>query len=117
MLSNAIKFSKPNDKITVAILDPRKRSDGLYNFEIRVIDNGLGISPEDRKNLFKPYFRSSDEKSRALNPTSNGIGLTISKQLAQALGGDLTLDEKQTKGCQFVIQLNLEMADLDFDFE
>lgn len=103
LLSNAIKFSKPEDQITVEIFEPRKLTDGLYNFEIRVTDQGMGINPEDRKNLFKPYFRSTDEKSRAANPSSNGIGLTISKRLAQALSGDLYLDEKHTKGCQFVV--------------
>ena len=47
----------------------------------------------DRKNLFKPYFKSVCSKSQVANSNSNGIGLNVCKRLAKVLNGDLYLNE------------------------
>lgn len=75
--------------------------------KIRVTDQGIGIAPEDRKNLFDIYFKTRDETSRRMNKGSHGIGLNVCKKFAIALGGDLTLSEEITKGCQFILSLTL----------
>jgi len=43
-----------------------------------VIDEGLGIRPEDQKGLFTPFFETSDQRSREMNTNSHGLGLCIS---------------------------------------
>ena len=60
MISNALKFSKPKDKITVTVevLDTEENSKEV-EVAIQVKDSGFGISKIDQLSLFKPYFRSS----------------------------------------------------------
>lgn len=79
------------------------------NLVIRVRDNGVGISQEDRKNIFDYYFRSkSIQNDEHFNKESHGIGLSICKKIALGLGGDLILNEDSgAPGCEFELRLNL----------
>lgn len=47
-----------------------------------VSDTGIGISEDDRKNLFKLFFKTQDEKSKKMNQGSHGIGLNVCKRFA-----------------------------------
>lgn len=78
--------------------------------EISVTDQGMGLNLADRANLFKPYFKSSCAKNRAANSQSNGLGLSISKKIAQVLGGDLSLCPDYKNGCRFVLRLKLQQC-------
>ena len=62
LVQNSIKFSKENDKITVTI-NRRMTPDQNFSYQVAVSDQGMGISEEDRKNLFQPFFKSKDKKS------------------------------------------------------
>ena len=79
-----------------------------YRVQFVVTDQGMGLNDLDRANLFKPYFKSSSEENRAANANSNGLGLSISKKLAQTLGGDLRLTDKYRNGCQFILTMDVE---------
>jgi hypothetical protein len=70
-----------------------------------VTDEGIGISEEDKQNLFQMFFKTTDENSRRMNKGSHGIGLNVCKRFAKALGGDLYLNEDYKEGCQFVLQM------------
>lgn len=67
----------------------------------------MGLTEADRKNLFKPFFRSSSEENRSANISSNGIGLNICKRLANCLEGDLYLSDSYRAGCEFVFEMAL----------
>jgi signal transduction histidine kinase len=69
------------------------QSGTFEKYEISVIDDGIGIDDEDVCNLFKPLALNSNlsNKNRDAKVKSNGIGLSISKKIAQSLGGDLIL--------------------------
>lgn len=71
----------------------------LIGLKISVTDYGIGISSNDRQNIFKPFYKASDIKNRQMNPQSHGIGLSVCKKIANAMGGDLVLNEKTTVGC------------------
>lgn len=86
LIQNSIKYSKTGDTITIEI-STNSSVEGTLNVEFRVIDKGIGISLEDRANLFSPYFKSKDEKKKGF--ISHGLGLSISKKIAKGLGGDL----------------------------
>lgn len=60
-----------------------------FEFLIKITDQGIGISETDRKNLFKPYFQTSDDVSKKRNSTSHGLGLANCKSVALKMGGDL----------------------------
>ena len=78
MLTNALKFSKQNDSIVIVakVSDIPNKTDEV-ELVIKIRDQGVGISEEDLKNLFKPFFRSSNSKTLDLNKTGNGLGLSI----------------------------------------
>lgn len=73
-----------------------------------VSDQGMGISEEDRKNLFQPFFKSKDKKSQKKNTQSNGLGLNICKRIAEKMGGDLTCTGGLNRGSEFVLTLVVE---------
>ena len=57
---------------------------------IQVVDQGIGIAEIDRPNIFKPFFKSGDAKSKEYNSSGHGLGLSICLQIAQGLGGQIT---------------------------
>lgn len=89
--------------------DPRK----FVGVKIKVTDYGIGISEQDKKNLFTMFFQSKDENSRRMNQGSHGIGLNICRKFALNLGGDLTHNDEVTKGAEFVLSLTLEKVEVE----
>jgi signal transduction histidine kinase len=71
--------------------------------EFYVIDKGIGISLEDRANLFEPYYKSKDQRKKGFE--SHGLGLSISKRIAKGLGGNLYLSNDVIDGCVFCLAL------------
>ena len=76
LISNAIKFSFENGVIQTEVF-AEKVENQKVQVKIMVKDNGIGLSEEDQKSLFKPYFKTTDKTSKQLNKNSNGLGLNI----------------------------------------
>ena len=99
LINNAIKYSPENSIIEIEIL-----RDEHFTF-FMVIDHGIGIPKEDKKNIFSRYFR-------AANVTliqGTGIGLNIAKKHMEDLGGTIYFESKENKGSIFTIKLpNIE---------
>jgi PAS domain S-box-containing protein len=96
LLSNAIKYNLPEGRVTVAteIAEDMVR--------LSVSDTGLGISPEMVERLFIPFDRLNVE-STGIEGT--GLGLALSKNLTEAMGGTLLFDSTPGKGSIFTVQL------------
>jgi PAS domain S-box-containing protein len=96
LLSNAIKYNRPHGRVVV--------STELTGDHVRisVADTGLGISPEMVERLFIPFDRLNVE---ATGIEGTGLGLALSKNLTEAMGGTLTFDSTPGKGSNFTIQL------------
>jgi signal transduction histidine kinase len=101
LLSNAIKYNRPQGRVTVSteIVEDTVR--------ISVRDTGLGISPEMFERLFIPFDRLNVE-STGIEGT--GLGLALSKNLTEAMGGTLSFDSTPGKGSVFTIQLPIFKA-------
>ncbi len=93
LMSNAVKYSPPDGKIEITL-----RTDPSHVI-ISVSDEGLGISPEDKKNIFTQFYRSGDEQTRRSKGT--GLGLFIVKNLLTLLNGEIKVKNNQTKGTTF----------------
>ncbi|MFX1567962.1 MAG: sensor histidine kinase [Promethearchaeota archaeon] len=104
LIRNAIKFT---DSGRISIKIKRKKE----NIIISVKDTGPGIQTEDLKKLFKPF-------SRILEPgkytEGSGLGLHLSKKIANLLGGDITVKSKLGKGSTFKLILTREEEDMSF---
>ena len=101
LLSNAIKYNRPQGRVVVSteIVEDMVR--------ISVRDTGLGISPEMVERLFVPFDRLNVE-STGIEGT--GLGLALSKNLTEAMGGTLSFDSTPGKGSVFTIQLPIFKA-------
>jgi PAS domain S-box-containing protein len=97
LISNAIKFNKPNGSVNIhfSVVENEK-------LILRVEDTGSGFSPENLLRLFTPF-----ERFEAGNTPieGTGIGLTISKKLAQAMNGDITVTSTLGEGSIFSLEL------------
>ena len=93
LISNANKYTPEEGVLLVQAI----RVDGLI--QIKVQDNGLGMTPEDQQNLFSNFFRSSDEKVREAPGT--GLGLSITKNLIELQGGRIWFESEFRKGTTF----------------
>jgi two-component system sensor histidine kinase ChiS len=96
LLSNAIKFTPPGGTITLSVL-PHKNNE----ITIKVRDNGKGISSEELKLIFEPFFQSSDTDIK----TGSGIGLHYTKQLTEAMSGKISVESKLGEGSVFSVSL------------
>lgn len=99
LLSNAIKFSEKGSTVTLSTNVQKER------VEIRVIDNGPGISEADQKKLFKRFSRLSNKPTG--NESSTGLGLYIVKSLTEAMNGTIDCKSKVNEGTTFVITFSL----------
>lgn len=99
LLSNAIKFS-PKDKTVMMRVIHNHAS-----VEIEVIDQGQGITPDEMPRLFKKYQRLSARPTGGEGST--GLGLSIVKELVNALKGKIRVESEVNKGSKFVVELPL----------
>jgi len=99
LVSNAIKFTQAGGiRVVVKMADDPQGPHPHLRFE--VIDTGIGISPEQREQLFRPFAQADGSTTRRFG--GSGLGLTISRSLAQALGGDITFESTPGVGSSFV---------------
>lgn len=107
LLSNAQKFTAVG-KITVEVLMTAQANGKLELFFI-VKDTGIGISGEDQDKLFQSFSQVDASISRKYGGT--GLGLNISKQLVELMGGQITLESEKNKGSTFTFSLWLGACD------
>lgn len=108
LLSNAIKFTQNG---TIEILCAWRTYDDVKHLEISIRDTGIGIAKEDISNLFKPFTQADQTTNRQYEGT--GLGLTISKQFCEMLGGNIQVESTPNKGSVFTISLpELDSADI-----
>ncbi|WP_436758740.1 DUF4118 domain-containing protein [Streptosporangium sp. V21-05] len=108
LVSNAVRYSPPGVAVLVGASvgvsdggDGSDEGDGGEHVEIRVVDRGPGIPEESRDRVFMPFQRLGDRD----NATGVGLGLALSRGLAEAMGGTLVPDETPGGGLTMVLTL------------
>ena len=99
LVSNAIKFTAAGS-VTLAI---RARGDDRY--QIRVADTGIGIAPEKFEEIFESFRQADSGTTRQFGGT--GLGLSICRNLARAMGGEVTVESVAGAGTTFIVDLPL----------
>ena len=107
LLGNALKFT---DEGFIKIVFNYETVNAEYgNIELKIIDSGIGVSEEDKKKLFKPFTQIDSDNNRRAEGT--GLGLNISRQLAEIMNGEIKLESTLGKGSTFTLNLyNIETA-------
>jgi signal transduction histidine kinase/ActR/RegA family two-component response regulator len=106
LLSNAAKFTK-NGKIDIAF--DRKLYNGVEQLFVTVRDSGIGMSKEHVSRLFQPFVQADPSITQQYGGT--GLGLTITRRLAQLLGGDVTVKSTLGEGSAFTLHVPVDLAD------
>jgi len=98
LLSNAVKFTPEEGSIR---LETRfiGREDNIYSIQITVKDSGIGISREQQGKLFRSFQQAESGTSRRFGGT--GLGLVISKNIIELMGGQIELESEEGKGSAF----------------
>ena len=103
LLSNATKFTdKGHISMTISgeRLEDRQPKDAIW-LKIVISDTGRGIKPEDQSKLFSAFSQVDVKRNRGIEGT--GLGLTITKQLCVAMGGDISMTSEYGKGSEFTV--------------
>lgn len=90
LVENAIKYNRPNGSVTVSVKEKNGQA------MILVKDTGIGISPENQKKIFDPFFRVDKSRSRAMGGA--GLGLALVDSIAKEHGGSVKVLESNEKG-------------------
>jgi len=106
LLGNAFKFTPRGGRIALRVRVSRSEAE-RPSLVAEVEDTGCGMAPEDVARLFEPFFQA--EAGRTAGGT--GLGLTISRQYARLMGGDLTVQSVLGRGSRFVLEAPVHLAD------
>ncbi len=101
LLSNAVKFTPAGGSIGLETL-----AGPGGTLQVVVWDSGIGISPEEQEKVFESDYRAAEVRAANTIPGS-GLGLSISRDLARAMGGDLTVISQPGQGSRFILSLPL----------
>ena len=107
LLSNAIKFTPAGGTVSVRLkqFPGTKKGSGLY--EIRVKDSGIGMSQEFIQRIFSPFER--ERTSTVSRTQGTGLGMAITKNIVDMMGGTIEVRTEQGKGTEFIVRLPLRI--------
>ena len=100
LVSNAIKFTAQGQVLVKVYLEDR---DCLSCIRFDVEDTGIGIPAEKQQDVFAPFTQADDSTTRQYGGT--GLGLSITKQLAELLGGELSVSSEEGVGSVFSLSI------------
>lgn len=104
LVGNAIKFTENGTVQVIAEFIPAAVGNGKDQIEIRVVDSGIGMTPEQLQKIFDPFSQADSSVTRRFGGT--GLGLSISLKICRALGGCLTAESEYGKGSTFTVRVN-----------
>ena len=107
LLSNAIKFTPAGGTVSVRLRQYPGTKRGSEMYEIRVKDNGIGMSPEFVQKIFSPFER--ERTSTVSRTQGTGLGMAITKNIVDMMGGTIEVQTEQGKGTEFIVCLPLRI--------
>ncbi|WP_233118263.1 ATP-binding protein [Aggregatibacter actinomycetemcomitans] len=101
LINNAVKFTQQGS-VTLSVEQTAEEE-----FALRVTDTGIGIVEQDLQKIFELYYQAGSDANKSLG---SGIGLSVSKTIAQLMGGDLTVSSEVGKGSTFLFTFKARQA-------
>ncbi len=116
LLSNAVKYTPDGGRVTFTVQELPQHAKQLAHFRFTVADNGYGMSEEYQKKLFQAFTREEDSVTNKIQGT--GLGMAITKNLLDLMGGAIAVDSKKGRGTTFTVDLELQISgdSIDQDF-
>lgn len=107
LLSNAIKFTPPCGTISVRIAQIHSAPAGKGLYEIRIKDTGIGMGQEFIERIFDPFERERNSTVSKIQGT--GLGMAITKNIIDMMGGTIEVQSEQGVGTEFIIRIELRL--------
>ena len=101
LLSNAIKFTPAGGTVSVRVRQLAGQVRGCGQYEFRIKDNGIGMSPEFAQKIFEPFERERTSTVSRIQGT--GLGMAITKNIVDMMGGTIEVQTAQGKGTEFTV--------------
>ena len=103
ILSNAIKFTPTGGMISIRIAQKNGAPKGRGCYEFRIKDNGIGMSEEFQKHIFEAFSREKSSTVSGIQGT--GLGMSITKNIVDLMGGTIAIESEPGKGSEFIVDL------------
>ena len=107
LLSNAVKFTPEHGKVCLKVEQLRKDETRVY-MQFTVSDTGIGMSQEYMSRIFQPFEQENAGTARKFG--GSGLGLSITNNLVQMMGGKIDVMSRQNQGTTFTVTLYFEKA-------
>ena len=109
LMSNAATYTPEGGKIALTVLGLPETSKGYAHLRFQVQDNGIGIGPEFMEHIFDPFTRENNTTASGI--LGAGLGMAITKNLVDLMGGTISVQSTQGQGSTFRVELELRYPD------
>ena len=115
LMGNAVKFTPDGGRIRLTISERPSRQEKVGCYEFVFEDNGIGMSEEFMDHIFEPFTRAEGGSERRTQGT--GLGMTISRNIARMMGGDIKVESTLGVGSIFTVTIYLKLQDKNENLE
>ncbi len=113
LLSNAVKYTQEGGSIWFRIIGLEQRSSQFEHIRIEVEDNGYGMTPEYLEVIFDAFTRAENSTTNKVQGT--GLGMAITKNIVELMGGTIEVASEVNKGTIFTVELELRISEQEED--
>ncbi len=108
IMSNAIKFTPNGGMISFRLTEKPSASKDMTKLEFRIKDTGIGMTEEFRKNIFDAFTREKTSTVSGIQGT--GLGMAITKNIVDMMGGTITVNSEKGKGSEFIVEITCRVC-------
>ena len=109
LLSNAVKYTQEGGEIQLLIEECESNSSVYAKYRFLVSDNGVGMSADFKETIFEPFTRAENSVTNKIQGT--GLGMAITKNLVEAMGGTIDVESELAQGSSFEVLIDLKIAE------
>ncbi len=108
ILSNGIKFNKIGGTISLRIKQTKSAPTGYGNYQFIIRDTGIGMKPEFQEHIFESFSR--EETSTVSGIQGTGLGMAITKNIVDMMGGNISVKSEEGQGSEFIVDLTFKLS-------
>ena len=109
LLSNAVKYTQEGGEIQFFVEECETKSSVYAKYRFLVSDNGMGMSADFKETIFDPFTRAESSVTNKIQGT--GLGMAITRNLVEAMGGTIDVDSELGQGSCFEVLIDLKIAE------
>ncbi len=109
LISNAVKFTKPGGTLSIRVIEKDDAPSGYASYLFKVKDSGIGMSSEFKKHIFEAFAR--EETSTVSGIPGAGLGMAITKNIVDMMGGTISVESEIGKGSEFTVCLQFRISE------